>query len=318
MINPPRPNELTLNRIYDAPLDAVWQAWIDPEQAAQWWGPRGFSITTDRKEFKPGGQWVYTMHGPDGVDYPNIATYLQIEHHARMVYDHGATLDRPPMFRVTVFFTDLGEKTAMAMTMAFESAEVAAQSRVFIKKAGGDATWDRLAEYLAKHRSGKEVFVINRSFAAPRERLFELWTKPDHLSKWLAPNGSLDFIRADIREGGSTFSVMKHSDDSSAMYGRATYRTVVKPEQLIYTQQFCDPSENIGRHPLSATWPLTMLTTIDFVSEVDDHSRIKITWQPDGDVTKQEIETFASARAGMTAGWTASLDGLEAYLIANW
>lgn len=46
-------NELRITRVYDAPIQLVWDAWTDPAQAAQWWGPRGFTITTHSKELKP-------------------------------------------------------------------------------------------------------------------------------------------------------------------------------------------------------------------------------------------------------------------------
>ena len=68
-------NEIAITRIYDAPLRAVWDAWTDPKQVAKWWGPRGFTITTHSKDLRPGGSWKYTMHGPDGTDYPNITVY---------------------------------------------------------------------------------------------------------------------------------------------------------------------------------------------------------------------------------------------------
>ena len=45
-------NELYITRIYDAPVKAVWDAWTDPKQAAKWWGPRGFTITTHSSEAK--------------------------------------------------------------------------------------------------------------------------------------------------------------------------------------------------------------------------------------------------------------------------
>ena len=88
-------NEIKIVRLYAAPLEAVWDAWTDPQQAAQWWGPRGFTLTTHSKELRPGGSWIYTMHGPDGVDYPNKATYLEVETHRKLVYDHGANDTRP-------------------------------------------------------------------------------------------------------------------------------------------------------------------------------------------------------------------------------
>src|ERR1700749_2024236 len=97
-------NELKLIRVYDAPVKAVWDAWTDPEQAKHWWGPRGFTITTHSKDLKPGGHWAYTMHGPDGVDYPNNTKYFEVEECAKLVYDHGANDTQPPLFHVIVLF----------------------------------------------------------------------------------------------------------------------------------------------------------------------------------------------------------------------
>ena len=42
----------------------MWDAWTDAAQVAQWWGTRGFTITTHSKDVRPGGHWRYTMHGP--------------------------------------------------------------------------------------------------------------------------------------------------------------------------------------------------------------------------------------------------------------
>src|SRR5215475_2638308 len=195
--------DIKITRVYDAPVEAVWDAWTDPEQVAQWWGPRGFTLTTHSKDLRPGGSWVYTMHGPDGTDYPNTTHYLEVEKHAKMVYDHGVTADLPPMFRVTVLFSEIDGKTKMDMTMTLPTPEAASNTRKFIKKASGESTWDRLAEYLEKDSSGKEKFVINRTFDAPLDVMFEMWTNPDHFSKWLAPTGfEMKFIRSDIRSGG--------------------------------------------------------------------------------------------------------------------
>src|SRR4051812_34091905 len=100
-----KPNEIYITRIYDAPVKAVWDAWTDPKQVAKWWGPRGFSLTTHSKDLKVGGNWNYTMHGPDGTDYPNVTTYYEVEKYSRLVYDHGASAGKPALFRVTVNFS---------------------------------------------------------------------------------------------------------------------------------------------------------------------------------------------------------------------
>jgi uncharacterized protein YndB with AHSA1/START domain len=312
-----RSNEIRIIRVYDAPVKAVWDAWTDPKQVAQWWGPRGFTLTTHSKDLRPGGSWAYTMHGPDGVDYPNKTQYFEVEKYSKLVYDHGANDDRPPLFRVTVLFSETGGKTTMEMTMTLPTPEAAEEAKKFIKKAGGDSTWDRLAEYLEKESSGEEKFVINRVFDAPLELMFEMWTNPKHFSQWLAPTGfEMEFIKADIKPGGKSFYFMT-GPGGMKMYGRAEYLIIEKPDCLVYTQQFCDEHENLSRHPKAPTWPATMLTTVRLTAEGPDRTRVTVTWEPHGATTREELETFINARAGMTQGWTGSFDKLEAHLAAQ-
>jgi uncharacterized protein YndB with AHSA1/START domain len=308
------PNEIYITRIYDAPVKAVWDAWTDPKQAAKWWGPRGFTITTHSKDLRPGGSWVYTMHGPDGTDWPNKAFYHEVEKYSLLVYDHGATDDRPPLFRVTVRFTEIKGKTKMEMTMALPTAEAAQETKKFIKKANGDSTWDRLAEYLEKESSGKEKFVINRSFNAPIELMYQMWTDPKHFSKWLAPTGfNMEFIKADIRPGG-TSSYLMSNNAGMKMYGSASYKEFERPHRIVYTQQFNDEKGNISRHPAAPTWPETMLTIVTLTEEAPDRTRVTIEWEPYGEVSAEELATFINARSGMTQGWTGSFDKLEEYI----
>src|SRR5271168_790078 len=230
-------NEIRITRIYDAPVQAVWDAWTDPAQTAKWWGPRGFTLTTHSKDLRPGGTWVYTMHGPDGVDYPSKTLYYEVETHSKLVYDHGGNDDRPAMFRVTVLFAEKNGKTTMDMTMALATPEAAADTRKFIKKAGGDGTWDRLAEYLDHQSTGKEKFVIARTFDASIAQMFEMWTDPKHFSQWLPPTGfTMEFIRCDIRPGGSSFYSMSGAGGMK-MYGRAEYLEIKKTDRIVYTQQ---------------------------------------------------------------------------------
>lgn len=308
-----KPNELYLTRVYDAPVRLVWEAWTDPKQVAQWWGPRGFTLTTHSKDLRPGGHWAYTMHGPDGKDWENKTIYHEVEKYSRLVYDHGGGDDRPPLFRVTVTFEEIKGRTKMEMTMALATPEAAQETRQFIKKAGGESTWDRLGEFLAKEKSGKEQFMINRSFAAPMAELFEIWTKPEHLAQWIPPTGfTMEYLEADIRTGGSSMYSM--SNGKIKMYGRAKYLEVSAPDRIVYTQQFCDEKGQVSRHPLAPTWPETMLTVVSFSDEGAGQTRVTVTWEPQGDFTAEELETFIKGRAGMTGGWTGSFDKLEEYL----
>jgi uncharacterized protein YndB with AHSA1/START domain len=309
-----KPNEIHISRVYDAPVAAVWDAWTDPEQVAKWWGPRGFTLTTHSKDLRPGGHWAYTMHGPDGVDYENKTLYYEVVERARLVYDHGGNDDRPPLFRVTVTFAEVAGQTQMEMTMSLPTPEAAEEARKFIKKASGNSTWDRLAEYLEQESSGKPQFVINRSFDAPLDVMFDMWTKPEHFSQWLPPTGfTMRFLRAEIKPGGSALYCMS-GGEGITMYGRVQYLKIQRPDCIVYTQEFCDEHENLSRHPMAPVWPATMLTTIKLTAEDTDRTRVTVTWEPYGATTLEEVAVFLEARGGMTQGWTGSFDKLEELL----
>ena len=309
-----KPNELYLTRIYNAPVTAVWDAWTDPQQAAHWWGPRGFTITTHDHVCKTGGHWHYTMHGPDGTNWPNKTNYIEVEKYSRLVYDHGGNDEQEPLFRVTVQFAEHQGKTKMEMTMACPTAEAAIETKKIIKNHSGNSTWDRFAEYLEKKTSGKEQFVINRSFEVPLNTMYKMWTDPNHMSKWLPPTGfKMTFLKSDIRPGGGAFYFM-NNDAGMKMFGRTQYLEMSSPNRVVYTQQFCDENEKVTRHPMAPTWPETMITVVELNEEGPNQTRVTITWEPYGPTTPEELETFIKGRSGMTQGWTGSLDKLESYL----
>lgn len=308
-----KPNEIRIIRMYEAPVKAVWDAWTDPKQTAKWWGPRGFTLTTHSKDLRVGGSWAYTMHGPDGTNYENKTIYFEVDQYKKLVYDHGGNDDRPPLFRVTVLFQEIKGKTKMDMTMALATTEAAVETRKFVKAAKGNSTWDRLAEYVEKMASGKEIFVIHESFSASIEKVFEMWTNPKHLSKWLPPTGMhMNFIKSEIKEGSRTFYSME--GNGIKMFGSTEYLKIERPHLLVYTQQFRDEQDKISRHPLAPLWPETMQTTVQFESEGPEETRVTVTWAPHGHATPEEIAAFVKERGGMTTGWSGSFDKLEEQL----
>ncbi len=138
--------EISNEKIFDAPRELVWNAWTDPEHIKQWWGPIGFTTTTRRFDFQPGGQWLLTMHGPDGTDYPNEITYKVIEKPNRLEYEHGNC----PLFYTTVIFEDLGGKTKLSMRMLFNSTEDREDTaKRYGAIEGLEQTLGRLREFLA-------------------------------------------------------------------------------------------------------------------------------------------------------------------------
>jgi uncharacterized protein YndB with AHSA1/START domain len=306
-------NEILLTRVYDAPLRAVWDAWTIPEQIEKWWGPRGFTLTTHSKDLRAGGTWRYTMHGPDGVDYPNVTKYLAVEPYHRLVYDHGGNDERPALFRVTVTFSEADGRTTMEMISSLPSPEAATEMAKLIQQAGGNATWDRLAEHLEQTQTAKQQFVIHRTFDAPIARVFEMWASPEHLAKWLPPAGTeMRFLRSQIAVGKSTFFVIagKHG----TMHVRAEYLAIEPPRRIVYTQQFVDEREQLAPAPGAAVWPETLRTTVLLAEESPERTRVTVTTEPHGEPTPLELEAFVRERSGMTLGWTGSFDALETLL----
>jgi uncharacterized protein YndB with AHSA1/START domain len=313
-----KPNEIRIVRVYNAPVKLVWEAWTDLQHVEKWWGPRGFTLTTHNKELRTGGYWRYTMHGPDGKDWPNYTRYLEIEPLKKMVYDHGASDENaPPLFRVTVTFADLGDgRTEMVMTSAFATPELAEQSRKFIKLAGGNSTWDRLAEYLEEQPAGgqgRRTFIINRSFPAPAARVFDMWSHPEYLAKWLPPPGmTMRFIRPDIAAGKSALFVM--AGEQGSMHVRTEYLAIEPPARIVYTQQFVDEQERPAAAPGTETWPPVLRNTVLFTEEEPGVTRVTLTTEVEGKATSAEMEAFVLERSGMTQGWSASFDVLEELL----
>jgi uncharacterized protein YndB with AHSA1/START domain len=314
MADTPDANEIAITRFYDAPVQLVWDAWTDPKQVAQWWGPRGFTLTTHSKDLRPGGSWVYTMHGPDGVDYPNKTEYIEVVPCSRLVYDHGANDDRPPIFRVTVDFTEVGGTTRMDMRMTLPTPEAARETKKFIREVGGNSTWDRLAEYLEMETSGRDVFVINHTFDAPIETVFEMWTDPVHLARWLPPTGfTMSFMAPGIRKGAVSSWAMTDGK-TVTFHGRSEYLEIDRPHRLVYTQWFTDEQGNVSRHPLSPVWPERMLTNVELTSEGPDRTLVTVTWAIHGVATPEEAAEFSKTKGGMTQGWMGSFEKLETLL----
>jgi len=135
--------EIVTTRIFAAPRAAVFEAWTDPNQLKQWWGPRGFSNTFHVCEMQAGGLWTYTMHAPKGTDYKNEATFVEIATPERIVIEHTS----PPKFRLTALFDELGSDTKLTFRQLFETSTVFDQVKKFAAQANED-NLDRLAKLL--------------------------------------------------------------------------------------------------------------------------------------------------------------------------
>jgi uncharacterized protein YndB with AHSA1/START domain len=144
--------EMAATRVLDAPRELVWKVWTDPGHIGKWWGPNGFTTTTYSMDLRPGGVWRYVMHGPDGRDYQNKVTYIEVVEPERLVYLLGGDDDVERVsHRVTVTFRDLGGKTRLDTRMVFATAEARTHVvQIYGAFEGLKQHLGRLEEYLAR------------------------------------------------------------------------------------------------------------------------------------------------------------------------
>lgn len=142
--------EIVLTRLLNAPRELVYKVWTQPEHLVKWYGPNGFTITINKLDIRPGGEWLLIMHGPDGTDYPNRIVFSEVVKPERLVYTHDSGIeDDPQQFLVTVTFEEDGDKTRLTMYSLFKTAE----ARDYVVKEygaieGGNQTVNRLEEHL--------------------------------------------------------------------------------------------------------------------------------------------------------------------------
>ncbi|HEY6421173.1 MAG TPA: SRPBCC domain-containing protein [Candidatus Binataceae bacterium] len=140
--------ELVIERIFDAPRALVFKAWTEPERMAQWWGPRGFTMTSCKMDLRPGGAYRFEMRSPADTEHRTQGVFREIEEPERLVYT-WAWVDAEGKSGhetlVTLTFAEHGGKTKLTLHQAtFESVTARDAHR-----GGWTTALDCLAEYVA-------------------------------------------------------------------------------------------------------------------------------------------------------------------------
>lgn len=139
-------------RVLSASPRQIFAAFEQPGLLARWWGPSGFTNTFEQFEFKPGGRWVFVMHGPNGTDYHNESVFQKIEPATQIVIEHVVQ----PWFTLTVTLTPQGDQTRLSWVQEFESPEFAARMRP-LSATANEQNLDRLEAVLAEDGSTDEA-----------------------------------------------------------------------------------------------------------------------------------------------------------------
>ena len=135
------------SREIPAKPEQVFAAFSAAERLARWWGPAGFTNTFRTCEFKTGGRWSLTMHGPNGSNYPNESVFAEIVAPSKVAIQHVSE----PRFLLTVTLAPLPNGgTHLSWSQAFENEEVARAVEPIVVPAG-EQNLDRLTAEVLRH-----------------------------------------------------------------------------------------------------------------------------------------------------------------------
>src|SRR5215467_9725497 len=116
--------EIVISRAISAPRELVFEAFTEVRHLSRWWGPEGFTTTTQSFEFRVGGEWDFVMRGPDGTDYTEWISWTEITPPARIALLHGESPGDPNAFESVPTFEADGEATRIAMHTLFPTKEL--------------------------------------------------------------------------------------------------------------------------------------------------------------------------------------------------
>lgn len=147
--------EVVVTCVIDAARDTVFEAWTDPAQIVQWFGPDGFEIASHDIDIRAGGAWLFDMVAPDGTRYPNRMTFLRIVSPALIEVRHGtgAAVD-PDAFGMLLTFDQQGNgKTVVTLRQMQPNAARRTAVMQFGAVELGGQTLGKLAGHVAKKES---------------------------------------------------------------------------------------------------------------------------------------------------------------------
>jgi len=149
------PGELSLHmkRVLHAPRERVFRACTEPDELAEWWGPKGFTAPSIELDLRVGGRYRIAMQPPDGDLFYLTGEFREIDPPAQLAYTFRWEDPDPDDQEtvVTLSFGDLGESTELVFTQrAF-----ATVGRHALHEQGWTDGLDRLEELMSQAGSGE-------------------------------------------------------------------------------------------------------------------------------------------------------------------
>ena len=159
---------------------------------------------------------------------------------------------------------------------------------------------------MTEHTAAQDAVVIERSFSAPVELLWRLWTEPDHFAAWYGPDGATVVVaKMDVRVGGARLVGMEVETPGGPMrmWFAGEYREVVAHQRVVYTEWMSDADGaalSAAELGMPAGHPTTTEVTVE-LSDLGGRTKLVVT------------HVGIPADSPGAAGWAMALDKLAAH-----
>jgi uncharacterized protein YndB with AHSA1/START domain len=157
--------------------------------------------------------------------------------------------------------------------------------------------------------NAQDAVVIERSFDAPVDLIWQMWTDPEHFKAWYGPDGAaIPVAKMDVGVGGRRLVCMEMQTPNGPMqmWFTGEYREVVENQRLVYTDSMSDENGNVSS-PADMGMPEGHPTTTEVSVELTDI----------GGRTKMVLtHTGIPADSPGAAGWVMALDKLSVHVQA--
>lgn len=156
------------------------------------------------------------------------------------------------------------------------------------------------------NQAGKPV-VITRVFDAPADLVWQVWTDPEHITKWWGPGGyTAPVAKIDLRVGGGYHYCMR-SPQGQESWTKGTYHEIIPGKKIVSIDSIADEHGNFvspAQLGIPGDWPDEMKVTVTF-EEHNGKTIVTLTQEglPEGMMTEM---------AAM--GWNQSFDKITAVL----
>ena len=146
-------DEQVIERVWQAPIDKIWELWTTAESIASWFGPKGFTVEVEEIDLKVGGAFRYTMRAtdPNGVaameksgkpaSFSVISTVTEVDPPHKLVYDSPMG---PETMTTSVEFSEGAEGVKMVLVISATKPGMTGGAAM-----GWKSSLERLAEQLA-------------------------------------------------------------------------------------------------------------------------------------------------------------------------